>query len=183
MKRTQYYHSVGSICLINIQLCWIWRSNSGSSECCPILRYSAVARHLLHAGFLLGWFLPERWRWYVPPKRRFTYCLHGAISQRKAISSQLCCWIGNRSTVCDYSSQLLLIRPVPSQYQRRWCYLQTRVNRSSPHHRSLPLAMLTRPDVISWHNMQAESKLWCVVCQPVEKCPLTSIIITYICGL
>jgi hypothetical protein len=26
-------------------------------------------------------FRPWRWRWYVPPKRRFIYALHGAISQ------------------------------------------------------------------------------------------------------
>jgi hypothetical protein len=29
-------------------------------------------------------FLPWRWRWYVPPKRSFTYVLQGAISQKMA---------------------------------------------------------------------------------------------------
>jgi hypothetical protein len=29
-------------------------------------------------------FLPWRWRWYVPPKRRFTQDLHGATSQKIA---------------------------------------------------------------------------------------------------
>jgi hypothetical protein len=28
---------------------------------------------------------PWRWRWYFPPKRRFTYGLRGAISQKMAI--------------------------------------------------------------------------------------------------
>jgi hypothetical protein len=29
-------------------------------------------------------FHPWRWKWYVPPKRRITYALHGAISQKMA---------------------------------------------------------------------------------------------------
>jgi hypothetical protein len=41
-----------------------------------------VPSHLLHGGFVLGCFRPWRWRWYVPPKCRFTYGLHGSISQK-----------------------------------------------------------------------------------------------------
>jgi hypothetical protein len=33
-------------------------------------------------------FLPWRWRWYIPPKRRFEYRLHGAISQKMATFKQ-----------------------------------------------------------------------------------------------
>jgi hypothetical protein len=38
--------------------------------------------HLLNATFLLGWFSTLKWRWYVPPKRCFTYGLHSATSQK-----------------------------------------------------------------------------------------------------
>jgi hypothetical protein len=41
------------------------------------------ASHLLQAGFLLGRFATLKWR-YVPPKRRCTYWLYDAISQKKA---------------------------------------------------------------------------------------------------
>jgi hypothetical protein len=30
-------------------------------------------------------FRPWRWNWYVPPKRRFIYRIHGAISQKMAV--------------------------------------------------------------------------------------------------
>jgi hypothetical protein len=42
------------------------------------------ARHALHACFLLCvFFQPWRWRWHVPPKRRFTFNgLQGVISQK-----------------------------------------------------------------------------------------------------
>jgi hypothetical protein len=55
------------------------------SECCHHLVYSAVwslCSHLLQASFLFDWF--STWRWYVLPKRRFTYRLHSAISQTMA---------------------------------------------------------------------------------------------------
>jgi hypothetical protein len=42
------------------------------------------SRCLANAGFLLGWFLPWRWRWYLPLKHRLTYGLRDAISQKIA---------------------------------------------------------------------------------------------------
>jgi hypothetical protein len=48
---------------------------------------SPVASTCFHAGFLLSlFFLPWRWRRYVPPKRRLTLNgLHGVIFQKKAL--------------------------------------------------------------------------------------------------
>jgi hypothetical protein len=40
----------------------------------------SLSGHRLRAGCI--W----RWRWYVPPKRRFAYGLHGVISQKMAMS-------------------------------------------------------------------------------------------------
>jgi hypothetical protein len=57
-----------------------------------------------HTGFLLADFRPWRWRWYLPPKRRFTQDLHGATSQKTSFfivtsgkTSNLtgCCWVWN----------------------------------------------------------------------------------------
>jgi hypothetical protein len=44
-------------------------------------RWLILATHLLHAGFSLGWFFPQRWRSYIPLKCQFTYALYGTISQ------------------------------------------------------------------------------------------------------
>jgi hypothetical protein len=55
-----------------------------------VLRSSETSVHFCVANCrtlvsCLADFQPWRWRWYVPPKRRFTYGLHGAISQKLAI--------------------------------------------------------------------------------------------------
>jgi hypothetical protein len=89
-----------------------WRHLSGNTtkeekwvKCCNLLGYGAVwsvceqtfrrnASPQSNSGGCLGtWYMfvscsvncrPWRWRWYVPPKRWFTYRLHGAISQTMA---------------------------------------------------------------------------------------------------
>jgi hypothetical protein len=82
----------------------IWGSLSGSYECCHLLGYNTVysvcepTGHLLHAGSLLGWFWSWRWRGYVPPKRRLTYWVHDAISQKMATNQ-------NRAHLCSCISQ------------------------------------------------------------------------------
>jgi hypothetical protein len=51
---------------------------------------SCVKRRLqwpTHALSSLADFIPWRWRWYVPPKRRFTQDLYGATSQKTAFFS------------------------------------------------------------------------------------------------
>jgi hypothetical protein len=45
--------------------------SSGLATCCTLVSCSADFR-------------PWKWRWNVPPKLRFTYGLHGAVSQKMA---------------------------------------------------------------------------------------------------
>jgi hypothetical protein len=49
------------------------------ASCCPLVSCPAE-------------FLPWRWRRYVPPKRRFTYGLHGSISYPVCISYKMLGW-------------------------------------------------------------------------------------------
>jgi hypothetical protein len=49
--------------------------------CEPTFRMNITPMHSLHAGFLLGWVLPRRWKWYIPLKRWFRYGFHGPTSQ------------------------------------------------------------------------------------------------------
>jgi hypothetical protein len=93
-----FHKSIGKACKL-----WpprrIWGSRSCSYECCHLLGYSAVQsvceptfrrnillNRLLHAGFLLDWFSTVKMEVILPPKRRFTYVLHGAASQKMATS-------------------------------------------------------------------------------------------------
>jgi hypothetical protein len=50
------------------------------------VRLSSVCNHLFTLVPRLQIFLPWIWRWYIPPKRRFTQDLHGAVSQKKVFS-------------------------------------------------------------------------------------------------
>jgi hypothetical protein len=66
-----------------------WCSHSDRYECCHLPGYSAdrcLATCCTQVPCSAD-FLPWRWRWYVPPKRRFTYGLHGAIPQKTATYS------------------------------------------------------------------------------------------------
>jgi hypothetical protein len=47
-----------------------------------IYQFVVAGKALIQASFLLGWIYTLKWRWYVPPKRRFTYGLHGTISKK-----------------------------------------------------------------------------------------------------
>jgi hypothetical protein len=66
---------------------WIWGSHSGNYECCHPPGYRAVATCYALDSCSAD-FRPWRWMLYFPPKLRFTYGPHGAISQKTATFCQ-----------------------------------------------------------------------------------------------
>jgi hypothetical protein len=72
-----------------------------------------VARPPATRCFLFGWFRSWRWRWYVPPKRRFTYGLHGDISQKMVtFISEVLHYVNINILFTMFSNTLSVCRPV-----------------------------------------------------------------------
>jgi hypothetical protein len=84
--------------------CRIWFSHSCNAECWRLLRYSAAKSACESSYYTLvscsADFRPWSWRWYVPPKNRFTNGLQGAeyriILSRLRMTLSLCVEQNNR---------------------------------------------------------------------------------------
>jgi hypothetical protein len=82
----------------------------------------SVGKQTAHAGASLEIFLPWRWRWYVPPKRRFTQDLHCATSQKTAFFIGTAVKTSNPTLPIQFTASFL---PVRSLIILRFNYIKT----------------------------------------------------------